>query len=121
MKHLIHILLAVLLLSACCPPETGQGNPPPQTEKVPVFESSFEAVANMGVGWNLGNTLDSWWVDDTDGRDWKRWETGWGQPVTRPELMTMMKNKSRLNSLLFLYDFILSLPVLGSREAINLQ
>ena len=92
MKHLIPILLAVLLLSACDPPETGQVNPPPQTEKLPVFESSFEAVANMGVGWNLGNTLDSWWVDDTDGRDWKRWETGWGQPVTKPELMTMMKN-----------------------------
>ena len=54
------------------------------------FESATDAVKNMGVGWNLGNTLDA--NDAT-----KTWtttaqhETYWGQPVTKPELMTMMK------------------------------
>lgn len=54
------------------------------------FESAKDAVKNMGVGWNLGNTLDA--ADAS-----KTWtttaqhETCWGQPVTKPELMKMMK------------------------------
>ena len=55
------------------------------------FESAKDAVKNMGVGWNLGNTLDA--ADAS-----KTWtttaqhETCWGQPVTKPELMKMMKD-----------------------------
>ena len=54
------------------------------------FETAKDAVKNMGVGWNLGNTLDA--NDAT-----KTWtttaqhETCWGQPVTKPELLKMMK------------------------------
>ena len=54
------------------------------------FETAKDAVKNMGVGWNLGNTLDA--ADAS-----KTWtttaqhETYWGQPVTKPELMKMMK------------------------------
>ena len=54
------------------------------------FENAKDAVKNMGVGWNLGNTLDA--NDAT-----KTWtttaqhETCWGQPVTKPELLKMMK------------------------------
>ena len=59
---------------------------------LPEFETSFEAITNMGVGWNLGNTLEPVWTGDTDGRDWRRWETGWGQSVTTQSLMNMMKN-----------------------------
>lgn len=66
--------------------------PDPEPEPLPVFETSFEAIANMGVGWNLGNTLESLWTGNIDGRDWQKWETGWGQSVTRPELMTMMRD-----------------------------
>ena len=66
--------------------------PEPDPEPLPVFETSFEAIKNMGVGWNLGNTLESIWTGDTDGRDWRRWETGWGQSVTTQSLMNMMKN-----------------------------
>ena len=67
-------------------------DPAPEPEPLPAFESSYEAVANMGVGWNLGNTLETLWSGNTDGRDWKAWETGWGQAVTKPELMTMMRD-----------------------------
>lgn len=67
-------------------------DPDPDPEPLPAFETSYEAVANMGAGWNLGNTLESLWTGDTDGRDWKKWETGWGQAVTTPELMVMMRN-----------------------------
>ena len=68
--------------------------PDPEPEPGPVeeFETSFEAITNMGVGWNLGNTLEPVWTGDTDGRDWRRWETGWGQSVTTQSLMNMMKN-----------------------------
>ena len=54
------------------------------------FETAKSAVKNMGVGWNLGNTLDA--NDAT--RTWStptEHETCWGQPVTKPELFKMMK------------------------------
>ncbi len=52
------------------------------------FETAAEAVKNMGVGWNLGNTLDANGNGVHQGLDS---ETYWGQPVTKPELMKMMK------------------------------
>lgn len=73
-------------------PDMQQPGPEPEPGQVPDFETSYEAVTNMGVGWNLGNTLESIWTGDTDGRDWKEWETGWGQAVTTPQLMTMMRD-----------------------------
>lgn len=54
------------------------------------FESAKDAVKNMGVGWNLGNTLDA----NNASKTWKtteEHETCWGQPVTTPELLKMMK------------------------------
>lgn len=53
------------------------------------FESASDAVKNMGVGWNLGNTLDA---NGNGVHQGVESETYWGQPVTKPELMTMMKN-----------------------------
>ena len=58
------------------------------------FESAKDAVNNMGVGWNLGNTLDAVNWEGTDGWNWSspsEHEQGWGQPVTKPELMKTMK------------------------------
>ena len=63
------------------------------------WESASDAVANMGTGWNLGNTLDSnsydrtsstpgWIAQYSDGTP-AAWETAWGQPVTSPELLKM--------------------------------
>ena len=54
------------------------------------FETAAEAVKNMKVGWNLGNTLDS--HTGYSGDDLRYWETIWSQPITKPRLMTMMKN-----------------------------
>ncbi|MBE6261302.1 MAG: glycoside hydrolase family 5 protein [Prevotella sp.] len=54
------------------------------------FENAKDAVKNMGVGWNLGNTLDAADASKT----WtttEQHEKCWGQPVTKPELMKMMK------------------------------
>ena len=62
------------------------------------FETATDAVANMKVGWNLGNTLDShsgdldnMWIERWTQRRPSDYETAWGQPVTKRELIKMMK------------------------------
>ncbi len=64
-----------------------------------ITETATEAVKNMGVGWNLGNTLDANDASGTNidlasywGQQDLNSETSWGQHKTKPELMTMMKN-----------------------------
>lgn len=63
------------------------------------FETAFNAVKNMGLGWNLGNTLDANSQRVTDVTNASYWgqqdlssETCWGQFVTKPELMKMLKD-----------------------------
>ena len=62
------------------------------------FEKATEAVKNMGLGWNLGNTLDAHEQKVLDPSKDEFWgaqglesETCWGQPKTTPELIKMMK------------------------------
>lgn len=62
------------------------------------FETAAEAVANMKVGWNLGNTLDSnsgdvnnMWIEAWTNRTPTNYETAWGQPVTTQALIAMFK------------------------------
>ena len=62
------------------------------------FETATSAVANMRVGWNLGNTLDSnsgdvnnMWIEKWTSRTPADYEKAWGQPVTKPELFKMFK------------------------------
>jgi len=74
MKKLILMTVAALMLAT--------------SVKADDFETAKEAVVNMGVGWNLGNTLDA---NSTSATDLSS-ETLWGQPTTKAELMTMMKN-----------------------------
>ena len=52
------------------------------------WEKASAAVINMKTGWNLGNTLDTC-GDWLEGQSITKFETGWGQPVTKPELMKM--------------------------------
>lgn len=62
------------------------------------FESAKDAVANMRIGWNLGNTLDSnsgetnnMWIEAWSSRTPKDYETAWGQPQATRELIHMFK------------------------------
>ncbi len=58
------------------------------------FESAKDAVKNMGLGWNLGNTLDAANWDVAKGWNFSsptEHETYWRQPVTKKELLKMMK------------------------------
>jgi len=57
------------------------------------FESATIAVRNMGLGWNLGNTLDSFgsWIGNNQAPS--KYETAWGQPITKAALMTFLKSE----------------------------
>jgi len=62
------------------------------------FETAAEAVANMRLGWNLGNTLESnsgdvnnMWIERWTQRRPSDYETAWGQPVTQPQLFALFK------------------------------
>lgn len=62
------------------------------------FETAQQCVANMRLGWNLGNTLESnsgdtlnMWIERWSDCTPKAYETAWGQPVTKPALIKMLK------------------------------
>lgn len=56
------------------------------------FETATEAVKNMKVGWNLGNTLDAFTTEEWfNPAGWQDYETVWGNPITKPELMRMFR------------------------------
>ena len=68
------------------------------TAKAQVFETAKEAVKNMKVGWNLGNTFDSnsgdtlnMWIEENKYRTATYYETAWGQKATKPELFKLFK------------------------------
>ena len=63
------------------------------------FETATGAVKNMGIGWNLGNTLEANSQAVTDVTNASYWgqqglesETCWGQYETKAELLKMMKD-----------------------------
>ena len=64
------------------------------------FETASDAVRNMGIGWNLGNTLEAnsqtVTSDITSDAFWGQQgldsETCWGQAPTKPGLLRMMKD-----------------------------
>lgn len=59
-----------------------------------VEETASEAVKNLGLGFNLGNTLDAYNVSiESHQDDTEAYETCWGQPVTTAALMTFLKKE----------------------------
>lgn len=62
------------------------------------FENAHNAVSNMGIGWNLGNTLESCshgeddnLIERTIDRSVRAYETAWGQPQATRELMHKLR------------------------------
>ena len=62
------------------------------------WENSAACAVNMGLGWNLGNTLDSnsgdvdnMWIEAFSKRTPSDYETAWGQPVATRALIHMFK------------------------------
>lgn len=84
MKRLLSLALALVMIlcvfTACgapAPKEPGEHN---DLEISYTSISSSELVKEMGIGWNLGNTMDA-----PDG------ENAWGQPTTTPEMINKIK------------------------------
>ena len=59
-----------------------------QPESSAGFRSASEIVGSINVGWNLGNTLESYNYSDYSADA----ETAWGNPKTTPELINNVKN-----------------------------
>jgi endoglucanase len=60
------------------------------------IESAWDMVANLKLGYNLGNTLDAnpwgdWWDPST--KTIADWETSWGQPLTTQEIIDGIAEK----------------------------
>lgn len=87
MRKLLSIILLAVMASATCRAQNTE------------FETATEAVKNMAVGWNLGNTLDSnsgdtlnMWIEHWTARTPSDYEKAWGQPVTKASLMKLFKD-----------------------------
>lgn len=83
MKKIVMMMAALLIASV-------------MTATAQKFENAHEAVRNMGIGWNLGNTLESCnhgndgLIERTTDCSVKAYETAWGQPQATRELMHKM-------------------------------
>lgn len=96
MKKLLCMFSAVLIAfsaASCGKSDSSSGNAD-DTDKVKEFHSAENAqafVEGMGVGWNLGNTLDpnncTWVSTDLD------YETAWGNPKTTKEMIDFIKSE----------------------------
>lgn len=85
MKKLFAMLTAVMLSAAVltsCAGQNGDNNNPinDAVQEEPITFTKEEIISEMGLGWNLGNTLDA-----TEG------ETAWGQPETTEEMIDKIK------------------------------
>lgn len=56
------------------------------------MRSASEIVQEMGVGWNLGNTLDAKITNLSYNTSPISFETGWGNPVTTKAMIDKIKN-----------------------------
>ncbi len=88
-------LVFVLLFSALFSSALSAGNPAPTSTppaKGPALEdrTSMEVVRLMGLGWNLGNTMEACgdWIN---GQDVSNYETAWGNPETTREMFHALK------------------------------
>lgn len=87
MKNIHFPLLLIIVLSLSANPINAQE-----------FESATDAVRNMQVGWNLGNTLESnsgdttnMWIEKWSQRKTSDYETAWGQALTTQALIHLFK------------------------------
>ena len=78
---------------------TDTGTRPEAVEGVDTFETAEEAVAHAGLGWNLGNTLDSnsgdvenMWIERWTNRTPADYEKAWGQVPTTQAFIDMMRD-----------------------------
>jgi endoglucanase len=82
------MFLSLLLPTSLSADETTLA--PPAEASLLENMSSAEVVRNMGLGWNLGNTMEACgdWIK---GQQTENFETAWGNPVTTREMIDAIK------------------------------
>ncbi|MDR2559680.1 MAG: glycoside hydrolase family 5 protein [Oscillospiraceae bacterium] len=82
-KKTVSIVLALVMLLSILPVQA-------YAEEAGIMSTSrsIDYAENMGIGWNLGNTLDGRGGDDLAGR-----ETSWGNPVTTREFIQSIADR----------------------------
>lgn len=102
MKKLIRplpFITAVMLLLCGCGAEQGEGG---TVESDKEFLSAKETAKDMGLGWNLGNTMEAYKSDGCETIDYEwipeagdspeDYEKCWGAPVTTKEMIDGVKD-----------------------------
>lgn len=94
-KRFLSIALAVTSITlsfAACGSNNDVYTPEPSgDENNYECETSWDAVANIKAGWNLGNTLDSI-SHQPEGTPTDVYETAWGNPVTTKKMISALKD-----------------------------
>lgn len=92
MKALLTVFMSIILmLTGCNGEDIIQDAAPQYTGNTVVAGNAQEFVEGMGMGWNLGNTLDP--VDCTWVSDELDYETAWGNKRTTKELISFVKSQ----------------------------
>ena len=81
----ILLVLSVMLISACAPEGKARAKQDLLTGK-----TAKEITSQMGMGWNLGNTMDATGGSRTSVSSQ---ETSWGNPITTPELIKAIHDR----------------------------
>lgn len=84
-------ILALALLSACAESGKPLQNVDPRARLDSLDSQGF--VQRMGLGWNLGNTLEACgdWIVNQRGNTVSAFETAWGNPVTTREMFHALR------------------------------
>lgn len=85
-SKIVVAIIAIAMIFACC---FSNGGNTITAKAAGTAISALEITADMGVGWNLGNSLDS----HGGNRNAYESETYWGNPKVTKELITEVKNK----------------------------
>lgn len=91
-KRIFCLALVFVLAMSLISCKKDDYNPKPFDDSLNIeCETSWEAVSNMTLGWNLGNTLDACgeWINSEDP---SAYETAWGNPVTTKEMIAAVKD-----------------------------
>ncbi|MDR0963296.1 MAG: glycoside hydrolase family 5 protein [Clostridium sp.] len=70
-----------------------ENTPSSKGEDNRMIHTATEVVEQMTIGWNLGNTFDATNSSLPKDAEPLKWETGWGNPVTTPELIQTILDK----------------------------
>ncbi len=93
LKALLSIALAVIMLAGCAEDVTSEKAPEKVIEKAPDMRdiTTMELVQDMGLGINLGNTLEACgsWIG---GQTVSAYEKAWGSPIITEDIIKNYAN-----------------------------